>query len=227
MDLLGRNHDRLLEVELRERRIVQVRKQMIKDQITISSELDKRNPAICRFTVNRTLYIGSASFDNKTQAEQSLLAQKLFEIEGITRVQLIGHLLVLSKIPEQEWEELIKQVEGILQAFLVSGFALSQEQVEDRMMLIGRGTKEKVQYLLAHKINPGVAAHAGFVELIDVKDNNVYVRLGGGCQGCGAADFTLRQGIEAILRKEIPEILQVLDVTDHAAGMNPYYRPAK
>lgn len=60
-----------------------------------------------------------------------------------------------------------------------------------------------------------------------MKDNNVYIRLRGGCQGCGAADFTLRQGIEAILRKEIPEILQVLDVTDHAAGMNPYYRPAK
>jgi hypothetical protein len=76
----------------------------MKDQITISSEVDKRNPAICRFTVNRTLHIGTASFDNKTQAEQSLLAQKLFEIEGITRVQLIGHLLVLSKIPEQEWE---------------------------------------------------------------------------------------------------------------------------
>ena len=199
----------------------------MKDQITITSEVDKRNPAICRFTVNRTLHIGTASFDNKIQAEQSLLAQTLFEIEGITRAQLIGHLLVLSKIPEQEWEELIKPVEAILQAFLVSGSALSQEQVEDRMMLIGRGTREKVQYLLAHKINPGVAAHAGFVELIDVKDNNVYIRLGGGCQGCGAADFTLRQGIEAILRKEIPEILQVLDVTDHAAGMNPYYRPVK
>jgi Fe-S cluster biogenesis protein NfuA len=199
----------------------------MKDQITITSEVDKRNPAICRFTVNRTLHIGTASFDNKIQAEQSLLAQTLFEIEGITRAQLIGHLLVLSKIPEQEWEELIKPVEAILQAFLVSGSALSQEQVEDRMMLIGRGTREKVQYLLAHKINPGIAAHAGFVELIDVKDNNVYIRLGGGCQGCGAADFTLRQGIEAILRKEIPEILQVLDVTDHAAGMNPYYRPAK
>jgi len=199
----------------------------MKDQITISSEVDKRNSAICRFTVNRTLHIGTASFDNKIQAEQSLLAQKLFDIEGIARVQLIGHLLVLSKTPQPEWEELVKQVEEILQTFLVSGSALSQEQVEDRMMLIGRGTKEKVQYLLAHKINPGVAAHAGFVELIDVKDNNVYIRLGGGCQGCGAADFTLRQGIEAILRNEIPEILQVLDVTDHAAGMNPYYRPAK
>lgn len=199
----------------------------MKDQITITSEVDKQNPAVCRFTVNRTLHIGTARFDDKSQAAQSPLAQKLFEPEGITRVQLIGHLLVLSKTPEQEWEDLVKNVEGILQAFLVSGSALSHEQVEDQMMLIGRETKEKVQFLLAHKINPGVAAHAGFVELIDVKDNNVYIRLRGGCQGCGAADFTLRQGIEAILRKEIPEILQVLDVTDHAAGMNPYYRPAK
>ena len=197
------------------------------DNISISSEVYKRNPTICRFTVNRTLYIGTATFDKYAETEQSVLARKLFEIDGITRVQLIGHLLILSKTPRQEWEELIKHVEEILRAFLVSGLALSQEQVEDRMMLIGRGTKEKVQYLLAHKINPGVAAHAGFVELIDVRDNNVYIRLGGGCQGCGAADFTLRQGIEAILRKEVPEILQVLDVTDHAAGLNPYYRPAK
>jgi Fe-S cluster biogenesis protein NfuA len=197
------------------------------DKITISSQVDKRNPAICRFTVNRTLHIGTASFDDRAQTEHSLLGQKLFEIEGLTRVQMIGHLLVVSKAAEQDWQELINRVEAILEAFLVSGFALSQEQVEDRMMLMGRGTKEKIQYLLAHKINPGVAAHAGFVELIDVKDNNVYIRLGGGCQGCGAADFTLRQGIEAIIRKEVPEILQVLDVTDHAAGTNPYYRPAK
>ncbi len=197
------------------------------ETLTISSEVDKRNPAICRFTVNRTLHIGTASFENKAQTERSMLAQKLFEIEGITWIQLIGHLLVVTKAGEQNWEELIKHVEAILEAFLVSGLALSQEQVEDSMMLMGRGTKEKIQYLLAHKINPGVAAHAGFVELIDVKDNNVYIRLGGGCQGCGAADFTLRQGIEAIIRKEVPEILQVLDVTDHAAGLNPYYRPAK
>jgi Fe-S cluster biogenesis protein NfuA len=200
---------------------------MMDDKITIRSEVDKRNPEICRFTVNRTLHIGTASFDNRAQTEQSLLAQKLFEIEGITRVQLIGHLLVLTKTPTQDWKELVERVGAILEAFLVSGFALSEEQVEDRMMLMGRGTKEKIQYLLSHKINPGVAAHAGFVELIDVKDNNLYIRLGGGCQGCGAADFTLRQGIEAIIRKEVPEILQVFDITDHAAGMNPYYRPAK
>jgi NFU1 iron-sulfur cluster scaffold homolog, mitochondrial len=196
-------------------------------ELSISSEVDKRNPAICRFTVNRTLHIGTATFDGKDETGGSLLAQKLFEIDGITRVQLIGHLLVISKTPEQDWAVLTPQVRKILDAFLVSPFALTEEQIEDRMMLMGRGTKEKIQYLLAHKINPGVAEHAGFVELIDVKDNNVYIRLGGGCQGCGAADFTLRQGIEAIIKKQVPEILQVLDVTDHAAGMNPYYRPVK
>jgi Fe-S cluster biogenesis protein NfuA len=197
------------------------------DGLTISSEVDQRNPCICRFTVNRTLHIGTATFDSMEETGGLLLAQKLFEIEGITRIQLIGHLLVVSKTPEQDWPVLTQQITEILEAFLVSPLALTEEQVEDRMMLMGRGTKEKIQYLLAHKINPGVAEHAGFVELIDVRDNNVYIRLGGGCQGCGAADFTLRQGIEAIIKKEVPEILQVLDVTDHAAGMNPYYRPVK
>jgi Fe-S cluster biogenesis protein NfuA len=177
--------------------------------------------------VNRTLHIGAATFSRTAEAQDSLLVRRLFEIENITRFQLIGHLLVVTKTGEQDWQEIIRRVEAVLEAYLVSGLALSQEQVEDRMMLMGRGTKEKIQYLLAHKINPGVAAHAGFVELVDVKDNNAYIRLGGGCQGCGAADFTLRQGIEAIIRKEVPEILQVLDVTDHAAGMKPYYRPAK
>ena len=199
----------------------------MKDEIAISSEVDKRDPGICRFTVNRTVHIGTASFNSRAEAQQSLLVQKLFEIEGIARVQLIGHLLVVTKSGERDWQEIVKHVEAVLHAYFISGFALSREQVEDRMMLMGRGVKEKIQYLLDHKINPGVAAHAGFVELIDVKDNNVYVRLGGGCQGCGAADFTLRQGIEAIIRNEVPEIRQVLDVTDHAAGMNPYYRPAK
>jgi Fe-S cluster biogenesis protein NfuA len=197
------------------------------DGLTISSEVDKRNPCICRFTVNRTLHIGTATFDSKDETGRLLLARKLFDVEGITRVQLIGHLLVVSKTPEQDWPILTKQINEVLEAFLVSSFALSAEQVEDRMMLIGRGTKEKIQYLLAHKINPGVAEHGGFVELIDVRDNNVSILLRGGCQGCGAADFTLRQGIEAIIKKEVPEILHVLDVTDHGAGMNPYYRPAK
>jgi Fe/S biogenesis protein NfuA len=85
----------------------------------------------------------------------------------------------------------------------------------------------RVQELIDERINPGVGAHGGHVELLDIKDNAVYVRLGGGCQGCGMVDVTLRQGIEALIREEIPEIQQVIDTTDHASGQNPYYQPAK
>lgn len=87
--------------------------------------------------------------------------------------------------------------------------------------------KTKVQDLIDNMINPAVAGHGGFVELIDVQDNRVYLQMGGGCQGCGAADITLKAGIERLLREELPEIQEVLDTTDHAAGANPYYTPGK
>ena len=85
----------------------------------------------------------------------------------------------------------------------------------------------KVQELLESTINPAVAGHGGFVQLIEVKDNKVYVQMGGGCQGCGAADITLKAGIERLIKEEIPEIEEVLDTTDHASGDNPYYTPGK
>jgi len=87
--------------------------------------------------------------------------------------------------------------------------------------------KTKVQELIDTMINPAVAGHGGFVELIDVQDNRVYLQMGGGCQGCGAADVTLKSGIERLIRDELPEVTEVLDTTDHAAGNNPYYTPGK
>jgi Fe/S biogenesis protein NfuA len=84
-----------------------------------------------------------------------------------------------------------------------------------------------IQKLLDEHINPAVADHGGFVVLLDVKDDIAYVALGGGCQGCGMADVTLKQGIEALITEEVPGIRQVIDSTDHASGTNPYYQPAK
>jgi Fe/S biogenesis protein NfuA len=87
--------------------------------------------------------------------------------------------------------------------------------------------RDKVQELLDTSINPAVAGHGGYIELIDVKDSTVYVRMSGGCQGCGAADVTLKAGIERMIFEEVPEVTEVLDVTDHGAGQNPYYAPSK
>jgi Fe/S biogenesis protein NfuA len=86
---------------------------------------------------------------------------------------------------------------------------------------------EALQELLDTTINPGVASHGGWVSLVDVKDNVVYLKLGGGCQGCGMVNVTLKQGIEVMIKEKLPEILAVYDVTDHAGGNNPYYQPAK
>jgi Fe/S biogenesis protein NfuA len=81
-----------------------------------------------------------------------------------------------------------------------------------------------VQAVLDTRINPGVGGHGGMVSLIDVRDGTAYMQFGGGCQGCAAVDVTLRAGVEAALREAVPEISAVVDVTDHAAGENPYYR---
>ncbi|MFQ5896968.1 MAG: NifU family protein [Candidatus Methylomirabilia bacterium] len=87
--------------------------------------------------------------------------------------------------------------------------------------------KEKMQKLFDDSINPAVGMHGGYVELLDVKDNTAFIRMGGGCQGCGMADVTLKQGIERLIFEEVPEITEVLDVTDHGSGNNPYYTPGK
>ena len=87
--------------------------------------------------------------------------------------------------------------------------------------------RARVQELIDTMINPAVAGHGGVVELIDVQDNRVYLQMGGGCQGCGAADVTLKSGIERLIKEEIPEVVEVLDTTDHASGSNPYYSAGK
>jgi Fe/S biogenesis protein NfuA len=86
---------------------------------------------------------------------------------------------------------------------------------------------QRVQAVIDNRINPGVASHGGWVELLGVRDAKAFIRMGGGCQGCGMADVTLKQGIETIIFADVPEITAVIDETDHASGDNPYYKPAK
>jgi cystathionine gamma-synthase len=86
---------------------------------------------------------------------------------------------------------------------------------------------ERVRRILDGEMNPAIAAHGGRVALVDVTDGWVRIRLEGGCQGCSLAEVTFRQGIEPLLRKGNPEIVAVVDVTDHAAGTQPFFAPGK
>ena len=86
---------------------------------------------------------------------------------------------------------------------------------------------ERVVQVMNDVVNPAIAAHGGFGEIVAVEEGTVYVKLGGGCVGCGMATVTLSQGIESTLRDMVPEVQKVVDVTDHASGENPYYEAAK
>jgi len=187
-------------------------------------EVDRHNPMLCRFTSSRTLYVGTKSVTDAQDAKRIPLAEKLINLPGVAKLQLIGHLLVVTKTAGREWNDLGQEIESVLASYLISGQALTPEDVQETMMLMGRNTKEKVQYLVDTQINPGVAEHGGSVRVVDVRDGGVYLRFQGGCQGCGAADFTLKSGIETIVKRAVPEIDHVIDLTNHGAGMNPYYQ---
>ncbi|GGY82110.1 Fe-S biogenesis protein NfuA [Marinobacter zhanjiangensis] len=84
---------------------------------------------------------------------------------------------------------------------------------------------DRVNYILASEINPGLASHGGDVQLVDIVDESVAVlRFGGGCQGCSAVSLTLKQGVESTLKERVPEISAVRDVTDHSYKENAYYQ---
>ena len=82
---------------------------------------------------------------------------------------------------------------------------------------------DQVRQLLAEAINPGLAAHGGYAELVGVDDTTVFLTMGGGCQGCALSAATLREGIQVAIKEAIPEVTDIVDATDHSAGDNPFY----
>lgn len=82
---------------------------------------------------------------------------------------------------------------------------------------------DRVKQVIEQQVNPAIASHGGAVSLVDVQDGVVFLSMSGGCQGCGMAAVTLKQGVERLIMEAIPEVTEVRDVTDHASGADPYY----
>src|SRR5260370_29821492 len=113
---------------------------------------------------------------------------------------------------------LITGIENMLRHYVPEVEAVKDHR--DALPKPGLETPEgkAIQDLLEDQVNPAVAAHGGHISLVDVQDDTVYIRLEGGCQGCGMADVTLKQGVAAEIQRVAPGITKVLDVTDHAGG---------
>ncbi|HYR32640.1 MAG TPA: NifU family protein [Gemmatimonadales bacterium] len=185
----------------------------------------------CKFLVSEPVHAGGVRrFASPDEAQGSPLAQAIFAIPGadVSEVIVSGNLVTVVKRSPAPWPAVGKAVGQAIRAALAAG----QPAVASKPAAAGSATADDVLYervadLFDSQVNPMVARHGGRVELIDVQDAVVMVRMAGGCQGCGMADVTLRQGIEAMLQQHVPEVKGIVDITDHTAGSNPYFAAAK
>ena len=179
----------------------------------------------CTFKVNRPLTEGfSWHFANFESAAGSPLAEALFSLDEIETVLLLESTLTITRKDKTivDWKPLAEEVGKVVRGVLAEGGTLIDPHIPAE--LPGEAAiREEIQAVIDTEVNPGVAAHGGRITLLGVKGNTITIQMGGGCQGCSAADLTLKQGIHTAFRKSVPKVGAILDETDHSAGLNPYF----
>ncbi|HEY6808678.1 MAG TPA: NifU family protein [Gemmatimonadales bacterium] len=195
-------------------------------EITITAE--PIDTGRCKFICSEPVLAGALRrFRTAAEAAGSPLAAGIFAISGagVTEVVVSGNIVTVGKQSPAPWPAVGKAVGQAIRSALAGPVpavtAAPAARTDDDALY------DRVAALFEEQVNPMVARHGGRIELIDVQDAVVMLRMSGGCQGCGMADVTLRQGIEAMLQQEIPEVQGIMDITDHSAGANPYVAAAK
>lgn len=193
--------------------------------VRIKARVETGNGA-CVFMADRPLLEGlSAWFPNAAKTEHSPLAKALFAIEGVETVLIHGYAVTVARSPivRGDWKPMAQEIGGVIREHLIEGRPVVDEAYLAAMPPAEQ-IRERLQYVLDMEINPAIASHSGAILLDRVEGNTVYIQMTGGCQGCAASDVTLRQGVHDSFRSAVPQIGAILDVTDHDAGKNPFYK---
>ena len=179
--------------------------------------------AACKFAVEQPVYENASYyFGNAQVAKGSPLAERLFAIDGVVNLLISHNEITVTKSSAVEWPVIGKQIGTAIREHIASGDVAVSSDLEGSLPPVD-DLRERVEAVLKTEINPAVASHGGVVDLINVEGNRVFLRMGGGCQGCGQAAATLKFGVEQAIRAAVPEVGDIIDATDHAAGANPYY----
>ena len=154
------------------------------------------------------------------------LARALFAILGVQRVEVEGASIYVTRSTDVDWSALKAPIAVAIRDVLDrEALPLGQRSEapkgEDALLFLA------VADLLDREANPAIASHGGSVAVERVENSDVYLRMSGGCQGCAASSATLRQGIETMLRAGLPAIGEIIDLTDHDSGTNPFYESAQ
>ena len=194
--------------------------------ISIRAETSVADPDECRFTVSQLVHAnGPFVFENAEQAAGSPLPARLFALDGVIHVLITESVVTVSKSPDASWIELRAAIGSAIRNQLQSGAPAVLEASYDPTS--GRREDDElrkvIERLFEREVNPSIAAHGGKITLVDLRDATLYVAMSGGCQGCASSTVTLRLGVEVMVRRVAPEIVDIIDTTDHSAGAKPFY----
>src|SRR2546426_7883850 len=188
----------------------------------------------CKFVVSVPVFAGGVRrFTGSDDAKGSPLAEAIFAIPGLAVNELIvsGNIVTVVKQSPTPWQAVGRAVGNAIRSTLTADVPAvtpaPKPSSGDAPAVSDDSLYEQVARVFEEEVNPMVARHGGHVELIDVQDAVVMLRMGGGCQGCGMADVTLRQGIEGMLAQLVPAVRGIVDITDHTSGANPYFQASK
>lgn len=191
------------------------------DEIRITAE-PQSVPAQCKFYVDQPVYESrSYWFGNSEAAELAPLAKRLFGIPGTSAVLISHQTITVTKSTPDPWQFIAPQVGAAIRAHFQSGEEAVPESLTQQLPDPAE-LRQRVESVISTEIAPSVGQHGGSIQVVDVKENNVMIQMGGGCQGCSSASATLKYGVEAAIRKAVPEIGEIIDTTDHSGGTNPY-----
>jgi Fe-S cluster biogenesis protein NfuA len=194
--------------------------------ITIRAETSVADPDTCKFTVSRTVHPGGPFFFHaKELAAGSPLVERLFTLPGVAHVLVAESVVTVGKDSGASWAALKPGIGTVIRAQLVTGVPaiLEAPRTAGAWGRTDAEVRAVVQELLDRQVNRSIAAHGGQISIVDVRDRNLFVAMSGGCQGCAASHVTLRHGFEVMVRRVAPEIVEIVDTTDHAAGKKPFY----
>lgn len=153
-------------------------------------------------------------YDSASVAQEHPLAAALFGVPGVATVMARESMLIVAR-ESGTWDELLPAIDTALEEHFGGSGPSTAADVELR---------QRVQQVIDQQINPSLAMHGGYIEIVDLAEGVLSIHMGGGCQGCAQSQATLRQGVEQSLRAALPSLRAVVDATDHASGSNPYFR---
>ena len=199
---------------------------LVGQPISIRAETSLTDPDTCKFTVSRSLHPGGPFFfRNKERATVSPLVERLFALAGVANVLIAENVVTIGKESDASWSGLKAAIGAAIRMQLLTGVPAILEMAACASTQ-GRSDAELgvvVQQLLDGQVNRSIANHGGKISLVDVREGTLFITMSGGCQGCASSQVTLRQGFEVMVKRVAPEIVEIVDATDHAAG-KPFYQ---